>query len=140
MPSLLLGSRVRTANTYLPHWNQGQPAVLDVTVISTMQQLTVQGAADTPGHALMVGEERKLAAHAKACSSVGVSFLLVAAETLGGWSERAVHKLRSLGHLVGQMLGISPAGSNSNLCQRLSMCLWRGNASMWIRHTPINSA
>ena len=44
-----------------PHWNQGQPAALDVTVISTMQQLTltVRGAADTQGHALMVGEERK---------------------------------------------------------------------------------
>ena len=58
--------------------------MLDITVISTMQQLTVRGAADTQGHALMVGEERKLAAHAAACSSVGVSFLPVATETLGG--------------------------------------------------------
>ena len=88
----------------------------------------------------MVGEERKLMAHAEACNSVGVSFIPVVAETLGGWSERAVHTLKSLGRLVGQRLGISPAGSTSHLFQRLSVCLWRGNALMWIRRTPINSS
>ena len=73
--------------------------------------IQVSGAADTQGHALMVGEERKLMVHAEACSSVGVSFIPVMAETLGGWSERTVHTLRSLGRLVGQRLGISPADS-----------------------------
>ena len=80
-------------------------------------------------------------AHAEACSSVGVSFILVAAETFGeGWSERAVHTLRSLGRLVEQRLGISPSDSTFHLFQRLAVCLWRGNASMCIRHAPINSA
>ena len=44
-----------------------------MTVISTLQQLTLQGAASTPGYALAVGEERKRASHAEACRSVGVS-------------------------------------------------------------------
>ena len=83
MPSLIPGSHGRPANIYPPHWNRGQPAALDVTVISTMQ-LTVRGATDTQGHALMVGDERKPMAHEEGCSSVGVSFIPVVAETLGG--------------------------------------------------------
>ena len=106
VPSLIPGSRERPADIYLPHWNRGQPAALDVTVILTMQQLTVRGAADTQAHALMVGEERKLMAHEEACSSVVVSFIPVVADILGGWSERAVCTIKSLGHLVGQRLGI----------------------------------
>ena len=97
VPSLILGSREHPADIYLPLWNRGQPAALDDTVILTMQQLTVRGAADTQGHALMVGEERKLMAHEEACSSVEVSFVPVVAKILGGWSERAVHTLKSLG-------------------------------------------
>ena len=53
-----------------------------MTVISTLQQLTVQGAATVQGHALLLGEERKLSAHAEACHSVGVSFIPVY-----GWVE-----------------------------------------------------
>ena len=41
------------------------------------------------GHALMVGEERKMAAHAAPCQAVGVSFIPLVVEILGGWSERA---------------------------------------------------
>ena len=35
----------------------------------------------------MVGEERKRAAHAEACHAVGVSFVPLVAESIGGWSE-----------------------------------------------------
>ena len=56
MPFLIPKSRGRPADIYLPHWNRGQPAVLDFTVISTMQQLTVRGAADSQGNALMLGD------------------------------------------------------------------------------------
>ena len=52
-------------------------------MISTMQQLTIQGAVTVQGHALLVGEERKLAAQADACRAVGISFIPLAVETLG---------------------------------------------------------
>ena len=48
VPSLIPGSKSRPADLNLPHWSQGRPAALDVTVISTMQALTVTGAATTP--------------------------------------------------------------------------------------------
>ena len=68
-PSLIPGSSSRPADVYLPIWVRGQPAALDVTVISTLQQQTLSGAASVPGHALQVGEDRKMAAHADACPS-----------------------------------------------------------------------
>ena len=65
-PSSIPGSSSRPADIYLPNWRRGQPAALDATVISTLQQLTLAGAATTPGQALRVGEERKMVAHAGA--------------------------------------------------------------------------
>ena len=89
------------ADVYLPSWKGGRPATLDVTVISTMQQATIQGAAISQGHALLVGEGRKLAAHADACRAVGVSFIPIVVETLGGMSASSVSTLNCLGRLLG---------------------------------------
>ena len=84
-PSLIPGSSSRPADVYLPNWKRGQPAALDVTVISTMQQLTRDRASVVPGHALQVGEERKMAAHAEACRSVGIAFILHVGGRNFGW-------------------------------------------------------
>ena len=46
-----------------------------------MQQLTIQGAATIQGHALLVGKEKKLAAHADACGAVGISFIPLVVNT-----------------------------------------------------------
>ena len=103
---MILNSLSRPADIYLPSLKRGRPAALDVTVISTMQQATIQGAATTRGHALLVGEARKLAAHADACQAVGISFIPVVFETLGGMCASAVSSLACLGCLLGQRLGI----------------------------------
>ena len=49
MPSLIPNSQCRSADVFLPSWKGGHPAALDMTVISTMQQATIQGAAFTQG-------------------------------------------------------------------------------------------
>ena len=81
--SLIPGSSSRPADVYLTNCKRGQPAAIDVIVISILQQQTQTGAANTPGYALTVAEERKMAAHAEACHAVGVLFIPLAAETLG---------------------------------------------------------
>jgi hypothetical protein len=86
-----------------------------------MQQATIQAAAVTQGHALLVGEARKLAAHADACQAVGVSFIPVVLETLGGLSASAVSVVACLGQLLGQRMGISPADSTRHLFQRCAI-------------------
>ena len=114
VPALIPGSASRPADVFLPNWDMGRPAALDVTVISTLQDLTVAGAAATPGHALRVGEERS-------------------------WLPTSP-TVRPLGSLVGCLdsalasLQRSPPATCSNVC------LWRGNAKCWLDRMPSHSA
>ena len=57
-------------------------------------------------HALNIGEGRKMAAHANACRSVGVTFIPLIVESIGGWAPRAVDVIKGIGCLQGQRLGI----------------------------------
>ena len=112
---------------------------LDVTVISTLQ-LTLVGAASTLGHSLQVGEERKMAAHAEFCRAVGVLFVPLVVESVGGWSDEAIHPIASIGRLQVQRLGIPPSESIRHLFQRLAISLWKGSATLWIRRRPVRPA
>ena len=98
VPSLIPGTLSRHADIFLPNWLRGQPAALDVTVISTLQQSTLQGAASTHGHALVVGAERKLATHAVACRAAGIAFVPLVVKSLGGWSNKAADTITKIGH------------------------------------------
>ena len=106
VPSLIPGTLSHPANIFLPIWQRGQPAALDVTVISTLQQCIVEGAAVTLGYALAVREERKRVAHATPCHAVGVNFIPLVMESLGGWSEEAATTISRIGFLLGQRLGL----------------------------------
>ena len=130
VPSLVPGT---PADIYLPCWKRGCLAALDVTVISTLQQSTVRGAAENQGHALLVAEERKFASHGATCPAVGITFNPLAIESLGGVSDMAIS---SLGRLLGQRFGISPVESTCHLYQNLAISLWWGNASAWIHNCP----
>ena len=123
VPSLIPGSSSRPADIFLPNWCGGRPAALDVTVISTLQSLTLAGAAASQGHALRVAEERKMAAHGAACQSVGVVFIPLVMETLEGWSDEVAHNISRIGRLLGQRSGAPPAATTRHLFQRLSIAL-----------------
>ena len=140
VPALVPASSSRPADIYLPTWKRGQPAALDVTVISTLQSLTLSGAASTPGHALSVAAERKRTAHATACHSVGITFIPLVVESLGGWGPEAISTLKDIGRLQGQRLGTPPSLATRHLFQRLAIRLWRGNATLWIGRLPIHSS
>ena len=80
-----------------------------------MQKATIQSAAENQGHALLVAEERKFAAHGATCQAAGISFLPLAIETLGGLSDTTVDTISSIGRLIGQRFGISPPESSRQL-------------------------
>ena len=108
VPSLIPGTQNRPADVYLPCWKRGRPAALDITVISTMQKSTIRSAAENQGHALLIAEERKFAAHGATCQAAGISLLPLAIKTLGGLSDTTVDTISSIGRLIGQRFGISP--------------------------------
>lgn len=51
---------------------------------------------------LVVGEERKRAAHSEACRTSGVTFIPLVVESLGNWSEETVDTVDGIGYLLGQ--------------------------------------
>ena len=108
MPSLVPGSASRPADVFLPTWERGQPAALDITIVSTLQNRTVVRAASVSGYALSITREKKVAVHSEACRSVGVSFVSMVVKTLGGWDEEAE---AAIGRSQGQRLGIPPSDS-----------------------------
>ena len=56
--ALLPGTDARPADVMIPHWTHGKDTALDVTVINSLQALTVAQAAINPGHALTVAYNR----------------------------------------------------------------------------------
>jgi hypothetical protein len=136
VPALVSGSSSRPADIFLPCWKGGKPAALDATVISPLQQLTLKEAAISQGSALHVAEDRKRSAHFGACRANGITFIPLAAETLGGWGKEAVEVISSVGHLQGLRHGTDPKEAIKYLYQKLSIALWRGNATMWLTRSP----
>ena len=132
LPHLIPNRQSRPADIFLPSWDRGRPAALDISVISTLQNLTVQRAASTPGHALQVGELRKRTLHDAPCAAVGVSFLPILFESLGGLSSLSATTISTISRHLGQRIGSPPADTKRHLFQRCSITLWRGNAALWL--------
>ena len=66
-----------------------------------MQTLTQSGAGSEKGYDLKLAEERKMVAHNAECRGVGVSFVPLAVESLGGWSQEEALQISRIGRLVG---------------------------------------
>jgi hypothetical protein len=136
VPSLISGRCSKPADILLPHWTGGKPAALDVSVISPLQNLTVNSSASIQGYALSVGEARKMSVHLDACLSEGISFIPLIVESLGGWSSQASNFIQVVGKHQAQRLGLNPSDCIAHIFQRLSISLWKSNANMWATRTP----
>ena len=136
---LIPGTRSRQSDIFLPIWQTGQ-ATFDVTMISTLQQFTVGGAAIKQGYICVGGwGERKRVAHATACRAVGVNFISLVMECLGGWSEEAAATIYKIGRLLEQRLGLPTSETTRYLFKSCAISLCKGNANLWIRCLPFHS-
>ena len=68
----------------------------------------VFGVTTTQGHALRVGEERKMVAHHSECQAVGVTFVLLVMETLDGWNEEGILNIKRIGPTTGAVSELLP--------------------------------
>ena len=133
---LVAGSMSRPADLLLPTWHHGRPAALDVHIISPLQQQLVHEAAFTPGHALEVGTQRKLASHLSSCRDAGVDFIPVVAETLGGLSGDTINIIRSFASAISLRTGSPDPSNHNHIFHRVAIALWRGNACLWLHRLP----
>jgi hypothetical protein len=129
---LLPGTDRRPADILIPHWAGGKDAALDVTVINPLQIATVAEAAVRPGSALTVAFNRKVGSAGELCRRQGLAFVPLAAESLGGWHEVAVGEFRKLGAALGRHAGQEESEATSQLFQRLSILLMKGNANLFV--------
>ena len=134
---VVVDSCSRPADILLPMWRCGRPAALDVHVISPLHDLILCAAASTPGHALNVGVQGKLAAHLSDCRAAGMGFVPVVLETLGGLSEDAISTVRAIGKAISKRASPDdPSTSTGQVFHRLAISLWRGNACLWLHRHP----
>ena len=132
----LPGEGGRPADILIPQWARGKDAAYDVTVINPLQAATVQGAAQTPGHALSVAHKRKLDKSWEACHHQGIEFIPLAVESLGAWHETAVEEVKKLGSALARHTGEEESITIARLFQRLSVSLMRGNAALLNNRSP----
>ncbi len=131
------GSQARPGDIFIPCWSLGRPTTFDVLVISPLQELTIAQAAQTPGYALQVGVQRKLAANLSACRSSGTDFVPLVAETLGGLAEDTIRTITIISRAIENRCGTSDSTpTTSHLFGRVAMALWRGTASLWLHRLP----
>ena len=84
---LLPDNHSRPGDIFLPVWNAGQPAALDVTVTSPLQSSLIINASEKSGFALLAAEDRNYKQYAQNSSEVGIQFIPLSFETSGGFSE-----------------------------------------------------
>ena len=122
-PGLVPGSQVRPGDIFLPCWSVGHPSAFDVLAISPLQELTITEAAQTPGHALQVGVQRKLTKP----SLLGTDFVPLVAETLGGDTIRTITNISRA--IEDRCSSSDSVLTSKHLFGRLAVALWRGNVS-----------
>ena len=126
--SLLPDNNSRPGDIFLPVWNNGQPAALDVTITSPLQSGLIINASEKSGFALSAAEDRKYEQYAQNCSEVGIQFIPLAFETFGGFSETVRKTLKLIANLAdnrhSQPAGLSVAFSR--LSQSVSVTAIRG--------------
>jgi len=137
LPNLVAGSQSRPADIFLPVWTNGRGAALDVTVVCPLQKKLVARAAVNPGHALTYSRERKNQKHRAECQGAGIDFIPIVVEALGGWDTVSAVCIQRIARAQGARLGLPSHEAVPRLFQRLSVTLWRANATMWGRRMGV---
>ena len=133
---LLPGSAARPGDVLIRRWSDGKDAALDVTVTSLLASSNLAAATARPGGALEKAYDRKMRDTADACRQQGLVFLPMALETLGGMHQVAVNQLKRLGAALARHNGTDEREAVSQLFQRISLHLMRGNAALLTGRRP----
>ena len=136
--NLIPESQSRPGDIFVPTWKAGKPAAFDVTVTSSLQSNSLTNADTKAGYALDAADERKYCLHDDNCAKMGITFVPLATEVLGGISATFKKTLKRLAVLSDnrsfQAQGLSVAFCK--LMQSLSITAIRGSAEMLLARAP----
>ena len=103
---------------------------------SPLASSNLAAAAARPGGALEKAYDRKMRDTADTCRQQGLVFLPIALETLGGMHQVAVTQLKRLGAALARHNGSDESEAVSQLLQRISLHIMRGNAALLTGRRP----
>ena len=78
-------SQARPADVMIPHFAGGLHMAVDVSVVSSLQQLLVDRASKEPGHALQHRYSEKWRKYGDVCQLEGIAFKPMPVEVLSGF-------------------------------------------------------
>ena len=94
--NLIPKNQARTGDIFVPTWKEGKPAAFDVTLTSSLQSNSLTIAATKAAYALDVADGRQFCLHDDNCSKMGITFVPLAIEILGGKSATFKRTLKRL--------------------------------------------
>ena len=120
----------RPADVYLPSWQNGRPAALDLAITSPHRQDMRQAAPLAPGAAAQAYESTKRSHLHTAvdCEQQGFAFVPVVGEPSGGWGPSAMCVLTSLAHAAAVRSGQTEGAVLRTYLQRLCTSVRKARA------------
>ena len=129
----------RPADIFFPDWSRGQPLAVDVTVTHFSQTSPLfnaelgYSASERAAQAKVSAKERL---YKEQCTAQNVDFMAAAICSYGGWLPEGTAFIKRLATCLAESTGQDRSTVISNLWQRLSVALWRGNASIILQLHP----
>ena len=74
--------------------------------------------------------------HSDPCRQVGMLFVPLPVETLGGWHEVATVQIKRMGAALARNTGQDEADKTRHLFQRLAVLLVKGNSALFLNRMP----
>ena len=134
-PDSLDANLRRPADVYLPSWQGGRPAALDLAITSPHRQDMRQSAPLAVGAAATAYESTKRS-HlntAADCEHQGFAFVPVVGEPSGGWGPSAMCVLTSLAHAAAVRSGQTEGAVLRTYLQRLCASVRKARARALLR-------
>ena len=137
---LIDDSNCRPADVYLPHWQRGVFYAVDVTVSHPSQAPPSNGDGGLPVasasvRAATAKEGLKLNKYKAQCEAQGVGFKAAVVCCFGGWLPHGEGVVNELAERCAVRTSRHNSVIKSQFWQRLSLSLWKGNASQLLHYT-----
>ena len=126
-------------DVYLPDYSQGRPLSVDVTISHPSQTTTTQHARGEVSASEQAAIDKFLLKenlYSNLCAVNGVDFLAVPICAYGGCLASSDELFGTLAGRVAERTGLPKSVASTQLLQRLSVVLWRGNAKMVLHKQP----
>ena len=129
----------RPADIYFPDYSYGRPLSVDVTISHPSQSHTTQrarGEVSASEQAALDKYVAKQRLYSGLCEANGVDFLPLPICAYGGCLGMTDELLNTIAGRIDEKLGLQKCVTLTQLSQRLSVALWRGNARMMLPRVP----